>query len=55
MSRRRQPCECRLGEDAIERAGKLGLRTVIDELRALETRYGERFRLSRTLWDIASI
>jgi len=38
-----------------ERAGQLGLRTVIDELRALEARYGERFRLSRTLWDIASI
>jgi len=38
-----------------ERAGALGLRAVIDGLRALEERYGERFRLARTLWDIASI
>ena len=38
-----------------ERAGALGLRNVIDGLRALEERYGERFGLARTLWDIASI
>jgi len=38
-----------------ERAGALGLRNVIDGLRELEERYGERFRLARTLWDIASI
>jgi 3-hydroxybutyryl-CoA dehydrogenase len=38
-----------------ERAGQLGLRNVIVGLRALEERYGERFRVSRTLWDIASI
>ena len=38
-----------------ERAGALGLRNVIDGLRELEDRYGERFRLARTLWDIASI
>jgi 3-hydroxybutyryl-CoA dehydrogenase len=38
-----------------ERAGQLGLRSVIDGLRVLEATYGERFRLSRTLWDIASI
>ncbi|HEY5519694.1 MAG TPA: 3-hydroxyacyl-CoA dehydrogenase NAD-binding domain-containing protein [Candidatus Limnocylindrales bacterium] len=38
-----------------ERAGALGLRNVIDGLQALEERYGERFRLARTLWDIASI
>ena len=38
-----------------ERAGQIGLRNVIDGLRALEDVYGERFRLSRTLWDIASI
>ncbi|HEY7025081.1 MAG TPA: 3-hydroxyacyl-CoA dehydrogenase NAD-binding domain-containing protein [Candidatus Limnocylindrales bacterium] len=38
-----------------ERAGQLGLRNVIDGLRALETVYGERFQVARTLWDIASI
>jgi 3-hydroxybutyryl-CoA dehydrogenase len=38
-----------------ERAGQLGLREVIDGLRALEARYGERYRIARTLWDIASI
>lgn len=38
-----------------ERAGQIGLRNVIDGVRALEDRYGDRFRLSRTLWDIASI
>ena len=38
-----------------ERAGQLGLRNVIDGLRALEDRYGERFRVARALWDIASI
>lgn len=38
-----------------ERAGQLGLRAVVDGLRDLESRYGERYRLSRTLWAIASI
>ena len=38
-----------------ERAGALGLRAVVDGLRDLESRYGDRFRLGRTLWDIASI
>ena len=38
-----------------ERAGQLGLRAVIEGLRSLEDRYGERFRIARTLWDIASI
>lgn len=38
-----------------ERTGQLGLRNVIDGLRVLEERYGERYLLSRTLWDIASI
>jgi hypothetical protein len=38
-----------------ERAGQLGLRRVIDGLRALESSYGERFQIARTLWDIASI
>jgi 3-hydroxybutyryl-CoA dehydrogenase len=38
-----------------ERAGALGLRSVIDGLRDLEARYGERYRIARTLWDIASI
>lgn len=38
-----------------EHAGALGLRNVIDGLRTLEESYGERFRLARTLWDIASI
>jgi 3-hydroxybutyryl-CoA dehydrogenase len=38
-----------------ERAGQLGLRNAIEGLRVLESRYGERYRLSRTLWDIASI
>jgi 3-hydroxybutyryl-CoA dehydrogenase len=38
-----------------ERAGQLGLRAVVEGLRDLESRYGERFRIARTLWDIASI
>jgi 3-hydroxybutyryl-CoA dehydrogenase len=38
-----------------ERAGQLGLRNVIDGLQAFEKQYGERYQLSRTLWDIASI
>ncbi len=38
-----------------ERTGQLGMRNVIDGVRSLEERYGERYRLSRTLWDIASI
>jgi len=38
-----------------ERAGQLGLRSVIDGLRDLEARYGERYQVARTLWDIASI
>jgi len=38
-----------------ERAGQLGIRAVIDGLRALEATYGERFQIARTLWDIASI
>jgi 3-hydroxybutyryl-CoA dehydrogenase len=38
-----------------ERAGSLGLRAVVEGLRELETRHGERFRIARTLWDIASI
>lgn len=37
-----------------ERAGQLGLRVVVDGLRSLEDAYGERYRISRTLWDIAS-
>jgi 3-hydroxybutyryl-CoA dehydrogenase len=38
-----------------ERAGELGLRSVVEGLRDLEARYGERYRIARTLWDIASI
>jgi 3-hydroxybutyryl-CoA dehydrogenase len=38
-----------------ERAGELGLREVVAGLRDLEDRYGERFRIARTLWDIASM
>jgi 3-hydroxybutyryl-CoA dehydrogenase len=38
-----------------ERAGTLGLRAVVDGLRSLEQQYGERFRVARTLWDIANI
>jgi len=38
-----------------ERAGQMGLRTLVNGLRELESRHGERFRLSRTLWDVASI
>src|SRR4029079_13008276 len=38
-----------------ERAGQLGLRAVVEGLRSLEDQYGERFRLARSLWDIASI
>ena len=38
-----------------ERAGQLGLRAVVEGLRELESRYGERFRVARPLWEIASI
>ncbi len=38
-----------------ERAGQLGLRQVIDGLARLESRYGERFSVARSLWQIASI
>ncbi len=38
-----------------ERAGQLGLRAVVEGLRALETQYGERFRVAPTLWQVASI
>lgn len=38
-----------------ERAGALGLRAVVEGLRELEARYGERFRVARTLWDVANI
>jgi 3-hydroxybutyryl-CoA dehydrogenase len=38
-----------------ERAGQLGLRNVIDGLAVLEDRYGERFRVAPSLWQIASI
>ena len=38
-----------------ERAGQLGLRAVVEGLRDLEDRYGERYRLARTLWEVASI
>jgi 3-hydroxybutyryl-CoA dehydrogenase len=38
-----------------ERAGQLGLRAVVEGLRALELRYGERYRVAPTLWQVASI
>jgi 3-hydroxybutyryl-CoA dehydrogenase len=38
-----------------ERAGELGLRAVINGLASLETRYGERFRVAPSLWQVASI
>jgi 3-hydroxybutyryl-CoA dehydrogenase len=38
-----------------ERAGQLGLRAVIDGLARLEVRYGERFSVAPSLWQIASI
>lgn len=38
-----------------ERAGQLGLRAVIDGLARLEAAHGERFRVARSLWQIASI
>lgn len=38
-----------------ERAGQLGLRAVVEGLRDLERRYGERFHVARSLWEIASI
>jgi 3-hydroxybutyryl-CoA dehydrogenase len=38
-----------------ERAGQLGLRAVIDGLARLEERYGERFSVAPSLWQIASI
>jgi 3-hydroxybutyryl-CoA dehydrogenase len=38
-----------------ERAGQLGLRAVIDGLAGLEERYGERFSVAPSLWQIASI
>ena len=38
-----------------ERAGQLGLRAVVEGLRELEQRYGERFRVAPSLWQIASI
>jgi len=38
-----------------DRAGQLGLRQVIQGLAQLQQRYGERFRVAPTLWQIASI
>lgn len=38
-----------------ERAGALGLRTVVEGLREMELRHGERYRVAPTLWQIASI
>jgi len=38
-----------------ERAGHIGLRNVIEGLRALEIEYGERFSVAQALWQIASI
>ena len=38
-----------------ERAGQLGLRAVVEGLRGLELRYGERFRVAPTLWQVASL
>ena len=38
-----------------ELAGQIGLRGVIDDLRALQSRYGDRFRVAPALWQIASI
>ncbi len=38
-----------------ERAGELGLRRVVEGLVALEKQYGERFRVARALWQVASI
>ncbi len=38
-----------------ERAGQLGLRAVVEGLQSLESTYGERFRVARTLWDISNI
>jgi len=38
-----------------ERAGQLGLRRVVEGLGALEKQYGERYQISRALWQVASI
>ncbi|HYI21184.1 MAG TPA: 3-hydroxyacyl-CoA dehydrogenase NAD-binding domain-containing protein [Candidatus Limnocylindrales bacterium] len=38
-----------------ERAGQVGLRALVEGLRELEQRYGERFRVAPSLWQIASI
>lgn len=38
-----------------ERAGQLGLRAVVEGLRDLERRYGERFRVAPALWQVASL
>ena len=38
-----------------ERAGQLGLRAVVEGLRSFELRYGERYRVAPSLWQIASI
>jgi 3-hydroxybutyryl-CoA dehydrogenase len=38
-----------------ERAAVLGLRTVVEGLRELQARHGERFRVAPALWQIASI
>ncbi|MEX2547767.1 MAG: 3-hydroxyacyl-CoA dehydrogenase family protein, partial [Chloroflexota bacterium] len=38
-----------------ERAGQIGLRNVIQGLARLESRHGERFRVARSLWQVASI
>jgi len=38
-----------------ERAGQLGLRTVIDGLARLEKVHGERYRVAPTLWQVAAI
>ena len=38
-----------------ERAGQLGLRQVIEGLRRLQDRYGERYQIAPALWQVASI
>jgi hypothetical protein len=38
-----------------ERAGELGLKRVIEGLAALEEKFGERFRVARALWQVASV
>jgi 3-hydroxybutyryl-CoA dehydrogenase len=38
-----------------ERAAQLGLRAVVEGLRHFQERYGERYAVARSLWQIASI